>query len=142
MPAFSPILVDLKPSTLKFYFLIAVHCLAVLSVLLISDFGLLGLLLKTVCISLLVLSFKQYFFRRNEITRLHLKIDDLVDLSIGEQNYSDLQLSRESYISDVYMQLFFADDQNDVSYSISVFPDAIEAPMHSQLRSRLKVVSA
>ena len=133
-------LINLGPSRLKFYFFIVLHCLAVLSVLLISDFGMVGSLLKIIAISLVAFNFKQYFLRRNEITRLHLKIDDQVDLRIGNQSHSDLQLYSDSYISDIFMQLIFSDDETGACHSISIFPDSIDDLMHSQLRSRLKLM--
>lgn len=136
-----PLFVEIKPSKLKLYFLITVHLLAILSLVLISDLGVLSALLKIVLVLFVIVSFKRYLSYHQHNVQLHLKTDGLVDLNIGDQGYRDLQFSRESYISDVFLQLVFLDSKTDISHTVTVFPDSIEAAAQSQLRVRLKLVS-
>ena len=136
-----PLFVEIKSSKLKLYFFITVHALAVASVLLISYFGLTGIILKIFLMLLLVLSLKYYLTDYKNITHLHLKADNLADLGVGNKKYNDLQLSSESYISDIYLQLTFSDGNTGVSHKISIFPDSLDAAMHSQIRARLKLTS-
>lgn len=136
-----PLFVEIKPSKLKLYFFITVHALAVASVLLISYFGLTGIILQVFLILLLVLSLKHYLIDYKNITHLHLKADNLADLAVGNKKYNDLQLSSESYVSDIYLQLIFLNGNTGISHKISIFPDSLDAAMHSQIRARLKLKS-
>lgn len=136
-----PLFVEIKPSKLKLYFLIAVHLLAILSLVLISDLAVVSALLKVFLVLFIIVSFKRCLSYHHHNVQLHLKPDGLVDLNIGNKEYLDLQFSRESYISDVFLQLVFLDSNANVSHTVTVFPDSIDAAMQSQLRARLKLVS-
>lgn len=133
--------VEIKPSKLKLYFFIAVHALAVAAVLLVNYFGLTGAILQIFLILLLVFSLKYYLADYKSITSLYLKVDNLADLDIGNKKYNDLQLTSKSYISDIYLQLMFLDCNTEVVHKISIFPDSLDAAMHSRLRARLKIFS-
>lgn len=136
-----PLFVEIKPSKLKLYFLIAVHLLAILSLVLINDLAVVSALLKIFLVLFVIVSFKRCLSYHQHNVQLHLKPDGLVDLNIGNEEYLDLQFSRESYISDVFLQLVFLDGNADVCHAVTVFPDSIEAAAKSQLRARLKLVS-
>ena len=134
-------LVDLKPSNLKLLFIIAIHFCAILSILLIADIGFIGTALKALLMLLVVVSFYRHLMTHRKNISLHFKSDNQVDLIIADQNYTDLQLSGESYISDVFLQLILLDENSGVSRNVTIFPDSLDAAMHSQLRARLKVFS-
>jgi len=136
-----PLFVEIKPSKLKLYFLITVHLLAILSLVLINDLAVVSTLLKTFLVLFVIVSFKRCLSYHYHNVQLHLKPDGLVDFNIGNKEYLDLQFSRESYISDVFLQLIFLDGNAEVSHAVTVFPDSIDAAMQSQLRARLKLVS-
>lgn len=136
-----PLFVEIKPSKLKLYFLITVHLLAILSLVLINDLAVVSALLKIFLVLFIIVSFKRYLNYHYHSVQLHLKPDGLVDLNIGNKEYLDLQFSRESYISDVFLQLVFLDSKTDISHAVTVFPDSIEAAAQSRLRARLKLVS-
>ena len=134
-------LVDLKPSNLKLFFIIAIHFCAILSILLIADIGFIGTVLKALLMLLVVVSFYRHLMTHRKNISLHFKSDNQTDVIIGNEEYQDLQLSSESYVSDVFLQLIFLDENTGASYNVMLFPDSIDAAMHSQLRVRLKVSS-
>ncbi len=136
----APLYVDIKPSKLKLYFLMAAHSLAVLSILLINQAAL-AVIGKVVLICFLVLSFKHYYSNRNSKIHLSIKNDNLVDLTIENENYGELRISSGSYVADIYVQLVLSDVNSGVCQKISIFPDSLDAAMHSLLRARLKRVS-
>ena len=134
-----PLFVEVKPSKLKLYFLIVVHVLAVGSVFLISDFDLVGFVLKTLLILLLVFSLKYNLRNYKNSVYLYLKADNLVDLNRAGQEYNELKLSGKSYVSDIYLQLILSDENTGVFHEVSIFSDSLDSVMHSQLRARLKI---
>ena len=83
-------------------------------------------------------SFYLVSIHHNESVRISFQSDNEINLSIGDQSYSDLQLSSKSYISDYFLQLSLTDAQGSGSYTVSVFPDSIEPSMHALLRARIK----
>ena len=135
------LLINIKTSALKLYFFVAVHVLSVVSILLITDFGIIGYVLKVLLILVVLISFKRCWSDLKNKYRLYLKSDNQVDLSIGDQDYYDLQLSSQSYVSDNLILLFFSDSENDTSHRVSIFPDSIDAAARSQLRIWLKLAS-
>lgn len=136
----SVLFIDVHASKLKQYFLIAVHVLAMLSILLISDLSLTGVVLKIILILVVALSFRRCLKRHQNNIHFSLQAENQLDLSIGGQVYRDLQLSGESYVSNVLVQLIGLDDETGTSYHVTIFPDAIDAAMHSQLRARLNTI--
>ena len=134
-----PLFLDIKSSKFTLYFLITAHALAILSILLIDNSGVVSALLKILLIIFVIVSFKRCLNCHQNNIQLHLKTDNLVDLNVGGREYHDLQLSGESYISDILLQLVLLDDNADVCQTIIVLPDSIDAAMHSRLRSRLKL---
>lgn len=137
----SPLFIEVQASALKLYFLIAIHSLAVVAILLISDFGLAGVGLKIFLILSVALSFKQHLSHHKQKIILSLKADNLTDLTIGDLDYHDLQLCHQSYASDILVQLVLLDTLSGQLYPITLFPDAIDAAQHSQLRARFKLAS-
>lgn len=134
-----PLYIEIKPSKLKLYFLIAMHALAIVSILLISDFGRTGLVFQVFLILCVVFSFKYNMNHYKNIIHLHLKEDNQADISTGNKKYNDLQLSGDSYISDIFMQLIFSDINTGTFYNVSIFPDSLKVAMQSRLRARLKI---
>ncbi|MDA3869346.1 MAG: hypothetical protein PF589_05250 [Gammaproteobacteria bacterium] len=126
---------------MKLFFLIAVHTLAAVAILLISDFGLAGVGLKLFLILSVALSFKRHLSRHKQKITLGLKADNLTDLTIGDRDYHDLQLCHQSYASDMLVQLVLLDTLSGQRYPITLFPDAMDAATHSQLRARFKLAS-
>lgn len=141
MSGVPPLLVNIKSSALKLYFFVAAHVFSVVSILLITDSGLISSVLKILLILFVLISFKYYLSQHRSEHCLYLKTDNQVDLSFGGRDYYDLQLSSQSYVSDRLMLLFFSDSENDISHSVSIFPDSIDAATHSQLRAWLKLAS-
>lgn len=141
MTDMSHLSVDIKPSKFTLYFFIAAHALAVLSILLINDLGAVGALLKLFIFLFILVSFKRCLNYHQNNIHLHLKTDDLVDLNIGGREYHDLQLSGESYVSDIILLLLLSDVNSNNSYTITILPDSLDTAMHSQLRARLKLAS-
>ena len=137
----SPLFIDVQVSKLKLYFLITAHVLAVLSILLISDLSLTGVVLKIILVLVVALSFRRCLNNHQNNIHFSLQAENQLDLSIGGQVYHDLQLSGESYISNIIVQLIGLDDETGTSYKVTIFPDAIDAAMHSQLRARLNTVT-
>jgi hypothetical protein len=136
-----PLFVDIQSSALKLYSFVVIHVLSVMSILLISDIGLTGSILKVLLILLVALSFKQCLSHLKNKHSLYLKADNQADLSIGNRDYYDLQLSGQSYVSDMFMLLVFLDRETGDSHSVTIFPDSIDTAMHSRLRARLKLFS-
>lgn len=134
-------LLDLKQSNLKLLFIIAIHSCAILSILLIADISFSGTVLKVLLMSLVVVSFYHHLMAHRKNISLYFKADNQADLKIGNKEYQDLQLSSESYVSDIFLQLIFLDENTGASHNVMLFPDSIDAAMHSQLRARLKVSS-
>ena len=138
-PVFQPLLIDLNPSRLKLYFLIAIHGLTIFSILLIDDFGLIGIVLKILFIFLVSFSLSRFLTQHKRNIKIHFKTDEQIDLTIDDQDYYDLQLTGKSYVSSYFMQLVLIENQNASIHNISIFPDAINASTHAQLRTRLKI---
>lgn len=141
MSGSSSLFIEVQPSALKLYFLIAVHTLAAVAIVLISDFGLIGVGLKIFLIVSVALSCKRHLSHHDQKITLSLKADNLTDLTIGKRDYRDLQLCHQSYASDILVQLVLMDPLSGQLYFITLFPDAIDAAMHSQLRARFKLAS-
>lgn len=139
MDVLPPLFIEIKSSNLKLYFLITIHALAILAILLIDDFGLIGIVLKILFIILVSFSLNQFFSQHKRNIKIYFKIDGQIDLTIDDQDYYDLQLNGKSYVSNYFMQLIFIDKKKASSHNISIFPDAIDASMHAQLRTRLKI---
>lgn len=137
----SSLFIEVQSSALKLYFLITIHSLAVVAILLVSDFGLAGVGLKIFLVLSVVLSFKRQLSHHNQKITLGLKADNLMDLTIGDRDYRDLQLCHQSYASDMLVQLVLLDTLSGQRYPITLFPDAVDAAMHSQLRARFKLAS-
>ena len=142
MDVLPPLLIEIKSSNLKLYFLIKIHALAVLAILLIDDFGLIGLVLKSLSIFLVLLSLNRFFLHHKESIHINFQFDDQISLYIGDQSYSDLQFSSSSYISAYFLQLILKDVQTGKSHNISIFPDAITPSVHALLRTRIKLQPA
>lgn len=137
----SPLFIDVQKSELKLYFFVVVHVLALLSILLISYSGLSGAALKVVLALAVVINFKRCLsFNKNNIS-FSMSAENLIDLKVGKQSYHDLQLSADSFISGALLQLIFLDASGRVVQNVTIFPDAIDAATHSQLRARLKVTT-
>lgn len=137
----SSLFIEVQPSALKLYFLIAVHVLAAVAILLISDLGLVGIGLKIFLILSVALSFRRHLSHHKQKITLGLKADNLTDLTLGDRDYHDLQLCHQSYASDMLVQLVLMDTLSGQLYPITLFPDAIDASTHSQLRARFKLAS-
>ncbi|MCK5003393.1 MAG: hypothetical protein KAS57_10225, partial [Gammaproteobacteria bacterium] len=119
----------------------AVHILALLSILLISNPVLASVSLKVILFLCVVLSFRRCLDYHQNNIHFSLQAENQVDLTIGEQVYHDLQLSTESYVSGVLLQLNFLETHSRDSHNVTIFPDAIDAAMHSQLRARLNTIT-
>ena len=137
----SPLFINVQVSKLKLYFLITAHVLATLSILLISDLSLTGVVLKIILVLVVALSFRRCLNHHQNNIHFSLQTENLLDLNIGHQDYRDLQLSGDSYVSNLLVQLIGLDDETGASYNVTIFPDAIDAAMHSQLRARLNTVT-
>lgn len=135
----SPLFIDVHVSKLKLYFFISVHALAILSILLISDSGVASAALKIILTISVLLSFNQFLHSYQNNIHFSLKSENVLDLSIGCENYPDLCIMGESYVSNIFVQLVCLDEETGVFHNIDLFPDSIEATMHSQLRARLKL---
>lgn len=132
------LLLDICPSKIKLYFFITLHVLATLSILFVSDYGLAGVVLKVFLVTLLGFNLKHCFDHHKQNIQIHLKSDNQADLIIANQQYCDLKMSHKSYISALFMQLVFLDEQTNHSHSVLILPDSIGPAMRSQLRSKLK----
>ena len=137
----SPFFIDVHASKLKLYFFISVHILAAISILIINNLGELDIVIKSFLILFIFISFKRCLNQQKNNIQLNLKADDLVDLNVDDNEYHDLQLSNESYISNIFLQLIFLDGNAVILHVVTILPDSINAIAHSRLRARLKISS-
>ncbi|MDH5711631.1 MAG: hypothetical protein OEZ15_08220, partial [Gammaproteobacteria bacterium] len=72
---------------------------------------------------------------------IHFKPDNLVDLAIGKNKYTDLQLLGSSYISTLFIQLVFLDQYSGSRQYLRLYPDSLDRQSFSQVRARLKLWS-
>lgn len=140
MIASSCLLIEVVPSKLKLYFFFSVYALAVLSILLIDDFGFFGIALKSLLILFLLIDAKSRLVTIKHGAYLRFNPDNLIDVEMVEHSYHDLQLLSHSYVSTFMVQLNFLASNSNQSFAVTLFPDSIGAASHSQLRSRLKQV--
>lgn len=133
--------IDIQSSTLKLYFFVVTHIFSVLSVLLVTDSGMISSVLKILLVLFVLISFKRCLSDLKNKHCFYLKSDNQAELSIGNCDYHDFQLSGKSYVSDMLMLLIFSNRETGATHSLAIFPDSIDAGMHSQLRSRLKLFS-
>lgn len=132
------LVLDLSPSKFKLYIFITLHVLAMVSILFVSAYGVAGVVLQVILTVLLGLNLKYHFCRYKENVQIHLKPDNLINLIVSGQEYNDLNLSGQSYVSTILMQLVLQDKQTGQSHYIMVYPDSIGSFMRSQLRAKLK----
>ena len=136
----SPLFIDVQKSKLNLYFLVAVHALAMLSILLVTDSGVVGLVIKAALFVFILFSFKSHLKHYKNDICITVKSDSLVDLSVADKVFHDLRFSTETYISTFLLQLILLDDAGS-SHKVTLFPDSIDAAMHSKLRARLKLAA-
>ncbi|MCW8831425.1 MAG: hypothetical protein OQK32_07900 [Gammaproteobacteria bacterium] len=134
-----PLFINVKPSNLKLLFIIAIHSFAILSVFFVVNTGLIGVVLKALLLLLVAASFYRHLVCHKRNISLHFKANDQVDLNIDNKDYPDLELSANSYVSSLFLQLIFLDENMGVSHNVTIFLDSITPSMHCQLRARLKI---
>ena len=137
----SPLFIDVQKSKLNLSFLIAVHALAMLSILLVTNSGLVALVLKAALFVFILFSFKSHLKHYKNKIFITVKADDLVDLNVADKVLHDLRFSTETYISTFLLQLILLDSDTGASYKVTLLPDSIDAAMHSKLRARLKLAA-
>ena len=142
MADMQPLSIVVKPSQMEFYSIVAIHALSIVSILYVDNFNFITAVLKVVLALLVVLNFSRFLSRFKKNICLHFKSNDLVDLTMGDQEFCDLQLTSDSYISDFMMVLFFLEVDSSRSYSVVLFPDSLDAEMRSRLRSALTITSS
>jgi len=137
----SPLFIDVHTSKLKLYFFILLHILAAISILIINNLGELEVVIKSFFVLFIFISFKRCLSQQKNNIQLNLKADDLVDLKVDDNEYHDLRLSNESYVSNYFLQLILLDSNTAISHVVTIFPDSVNAITHSLLRARLKISS-
>ena len=141
MPIESSLSLDVKPSYFSLCISLVVHILALLSIYLVNDFGLAGALIKAVLVLSVLISFMHFLAVYKTLTCLYFKSGNLVDLVIGKNKYTDLQLLGSSYISTLFTRLVFLDEHSGSNQYVKLYPGSLSKQHFSQLRARLKLFS-